>query len=141
MDVRNLQNYLEGAGQLDPLMQLFGQHNSNELTAMYEAHAQQQQGGGAADAAGQTGAQGGQSAGQGGGQTPTQEQAGGFNDFLQQTGSTFNGDDNYWPTWRDWFLGEANQRGFSEQANAFATACDNANDKRAVFAQYGVTIN
>ncbi|MCA1656044.1 MAG: hypothetical protein LC635_06370 [Pseudonocardiaceae bacterium] len=65
----------------------------------------------------------------------------GWNAFLAANGPRWNGTDDSWTQFREWFAYEAAQQGFGEPANAFLTYAESEGDKAAVFAQYGIQVS
>lgn len=63
-----------------------------------------------------------------------------WNAYLVENGTQWNGDEEAWPPFREWFLYYAAERGVTDLATAFLDYAEGQPDKRAVFAQYGVMI-
>jgi hypothetical protein len=60
--------------------------------------------------------------------------------FLAENGPRWDGSEDSWQRFQQWFLYYAEQARVGTQARAFTDYVDGSPDKRAVFAQYGVTI-
>lgn len=77
--------------------------------------------------------------GTGGAEAPTEEDPSAWNDFLIANGPAWDGSDESWGPFVEWFVYEADVAGVGRSARAF---CEYAtsNEPRAVFAQYGVAV-
>jgi hypothetical protein len=62
-----------------------------------------------------------------------------WNSFLSQYGSRWNGTEEAWPPFREWFLYYADQNQVGESAQGFIAYAESG-DKREVFISYGVTL-
>jgi hypothetical protein len=63
-----------------------------------------------------------------------------WNAFLAEHGACWNGEDAAWEAFRTWFLYHAEQQKLGDPASGFITYAENQHDKRAVFAQYGISV-
>lgn len=119
---REVEQWLDNNGQLGELDQLFGRLGIDDVVNWYQSLA----GGGEHE----------------GGEQQGEQQVGavGWDAFLQEYGPSFDGSDEYWPTWRDWLLAAAQSAGYSEPASQFVQECDGSQDKRGVFAAHGVEL-
>jgi hypothetical protein len=73
------------------------------------------------------------------GETP--DHAGGnWNAFLAENGPRWNGTDQAWGPFKEWFLYTAAEHGVTQPAESFLAYVDAQQNKASVFAQYGVTI-
>jgi len=70
----------------------------------------------------------------------TDEDEDAWNAYLAQNGPAWDGAEESWPGFRDWFVYYADEAGVSRTAAAFLAYADQAADKRGVFAEYGVGI-
>ncbi|OLF14671.1 hypothetical protein [Actinophytocola xanthii] len=68
-----------------------------------------------------------------------QEDPDAWNTYLRTNGASWDGNDESWPAFVEWFLYYANEQGVGASARTF---CDyaTANGPREVLAQYGVTV-
>jgi hypothetical protein len=63
-----------------------------------------------------------------------------WNAFLVEYAANWNGEDDTWDQFKEWFLHYAGEQGFRSPASDFMDYVGGESDKIAVFAQYGVTI-
>jgi len=63
-----------------------------------------------------------------------------WSSYLAENATMWNGTEDTWTQFRDWFLHYANERGLGVPAGAFLDYADSQGDKAAVFAQYGITL-
>ena len=70
---------------------------------------------------------------------PQQEDHVAWNSFLAQYGPGWDGTDESWPPFHDWFLHYADQNQVGESARGFIAYAESG-DKREVFISYGVTL-
>lgn len=71
-------------------------------------------------------------------ETRVTEDLGAWNSYLATNGPRWNGSEEAWPQFREWFLYYAVQAGVGESAAGFIAYLDTQQDKIAVFGQYGV---
>jgi hypothetical protein len=60
--------------------------------------------------------------------------------FVAQNGAAWDGQEESWPDFRNWFLHYATEAGVGGYATEFLDVAESSSDKAAVFAQYGLTI-
>lgn len=63
-----------------------------------------------------------------------------WNEYLAQNGPMWNGSEEAWPAFVEWFNYNAAEVGQSEAAAGFISYVEQSPDKAAAFAQYGITI-
>lgn len=61
-----------------------------------------------------------------------------WNSFLTQNGPAWNGTEEGWQTFRDWFAYHAAELGVGTSAEAFLAYAENAADMATVFTEYGI---
>jgi hypothetical protein len=73
-------------------------------------------------------------------ETRATEDLGAWNSYLATNGPRWNGSEEAWPQFCEWFLYYAAEAGVGESAAGFIAYLDTRQDKIAVFGQYGVWI-
>ncbi len=63
-----------------------------------------------------------------------------WNAFLAENGPRWNGTDDAWAQFAEWFAYQADQQGLAEPADAFIAYAESQGDKAGVFAQYGIQV-
>ena len=71
---------------------------------------------------------------------PAETDTDAWNAFLAEYGPGWNGDEENWAAFRDWFLFYADERGVGPVAIAFLDYAEGEPDKVAFFAQYGIDV-
>lgn len=132
--------YLESAG--DPLEILTDMHQQGEaiLCRMY---AEGMTIAGSGEDAGVPASEVGSAEGYGESataETRATEDLDAWNSYLATNGPRWNGSEEAWSQFREWFLYYAAQAGVGESAAGFIAYIDTQQDKIAVFSQYGVQI-
>jgi hypothetical protein len=125
--------YLLRSGGLNALAPVV-QSTVPELTACYDgllAEHEPVQPGATAEATGAADASDGETPGSAGGN---------WNEFLAENGPRWDGTEQAWGPFKEWFLYTAREQGVTQSAESFIAYVDADQDKAAVFAQYGVTI-
>jgi hypothetical protein len=64
-----------------------------------------------------------------------------WNAFLAENGVRWNGTEDAWAQFAEWFAYQADQQGLAAPANAFIAYTESQGDKAGVFAQYGIQVN
>jgi hypothetical protein len=70
---------------------------------------------------------------------PQQEDYQAWNSYLAQNGPRWDGTEESWPQFREWFVYDAGQNQVGESAKGFIALAESG-DKREVFTSYGVTL-
>lgn len=68
------------------------------------------------------------------------ENAGDWDAYLAQCGSEWDGTEDSWPAFREWFAYHGETAGVATFAQAFLVYAEESGDKAAVFAEYGIAV-
>jgi hypothetical protein len=79
-------------------------------------------------------------AGPGAGAREVAEDPAAWNAFLAENGPYWDGTEDNWPAFRDWFAYQAGQAGVPHSAGAFLDYAESTGDKAAAFAEYGIPL-
>jgi hypothetical protein len=63
-----------------------------------------------------------------------------WNAYLKENGPRWDGTEEHWQQFRDWFLYSADLNHVGQSAHGFIELAEKSSDKRAVFAEYGITL-